>query len=179
MPTAALKKDETPAVTRTFNTLGLVGTLVEFDRTYGMLMHHLSSELELHQVRDLNATQAVLLWKIARCYETSGGARMNVTQLKDRGYYLGTNPFYNIKALQENGYIELLQEKNDRRTRIINLTDKALRAAEIVQKAFELVESKIDHCLADADRGSISPAVAKLNTTARSVLQGHILAMGT
>ena len=42
------------------------------------------------------------------------------------GYYCGTNTTYNLKTLQESGYIEYLKNEKDRRHKLVRLTTKGL-----------------------------------------------------
>ncbi len=54
--------------------------------------------LDVEGVRDLNAAQAVVSYHI-------GEDNLTVGELTNRGYYLGSNPFYNVRKVVEAYYL--------------------------------------------------------------------------
>ena len=49
---------------------------------------------------------------------------MTASELRTRGYYLGSNVSYNVKKLVELGYLHYVKSRIDRRTVRISLTEK-------------------------------------------------------
>lgn len=84
-----------------------------------LFLKQVSLQLKKRKVKDLNPVQAVILMKI-------GKQEISVGDLEHRGFYLGSNPHYNLEALVSNGYLDRFQEITDGRIRIIKATSKGL-----------------------------------------------------
>ena len=101
------------------------------ERLHRRFLDVLRAELVRLDIHDINAVQALLLANI-------GDEEVNVRELMNRGYYMGSNASYNLKKLVENDY--LIQEKSerDRRATLIRLSPKG---SELAQKISELEAS--------------------------------------
>ena len=93
--------------------------------------------LERHGERSLTGVQALLLYEIGET-ETPASA------LRARGAFAGTSMSYNVKKLQEGGYLLQSRSSDDRRTVRLKLTPsgKAVRAR--VQDLFEKQASALE-----------------------------------
>jgi len=93
--------------------------------------------LERHGERSLTGVQALLLYEIGET-ETPASA------LRARGAFAGTSMSYNVKKLQEGGYLLQSRSNDDRRTVRLKLTPsgKAVRAR--VQDLFEKQASALE-----------------------------------
>jgi DNA-binding MarR family transcriptional regulator len=87
-------------------------------------------------VDDINAVQALLLYNI-------GEAEVVVRDLKDRGYYHGSNVSYNIKKLTEFDYLEQERCSHDRRSIRLKLTDKGMRLCNGIRELQNRLAEKI------------------------------------
>lgn len=96
------------------------------ERLHRHFLDVLRSELRRMDVDDINAVQALLLFNI-------GENEVVIRDLKDRGYYQGSNVSYNIKKLTDYGYLSQERSPHDRRAVILRLTDKGLRLCEGVR----------------------------------------------
>ncbi len=98
------------------------------ERLHRRFLDVLRTELNLMDITDINAVQALLLANI-------GDEEINVRELMSRGYYQGSNASYNLKKLVEMGY--LLQEKSerDRRATMIKLSPKGLELVERIAQS--------------------------------------------
>lgn len=76
-------------------------------------------ELTRIGVRDINSVQALLLANI-------GEEEMTIRDLVERGYYQGSNVSYNVRKLQEMGYLVHERALHDKRSVSVRLTEKAL-----------------------------------------------------
>ncbi|GAA0594887.1 winged helix DNA-binding protein [Caenispirillum bisanense] len=95
-------------------------TIVQLvERLHRHFLDVLRAELRRMGVNDINAVQALLLSNI-------GDDDVVIRDLKDRGYYHGSNVSYNIKKLTEFGYIEQERAEHDRRAVQLKLTDKGM-----------------------------------------------------
>ncbi len=71
--------------------------------------------------------QALLLYNI-------GENEVVIRDLKDRGYYQGSNVSYNIKALTEANYLTQERSPHDRRSVRLRLTEKGFALCTAVRK---------------------------------------------
>jgi len=90
------------------------------ERMHRHFLDVLRTELRHMDVEDINAVQALLLYNI-------GEDEVVIRDLKDRGYYHGSNVSYNIKKLTEFDYLTQERCAHDRRSIRLKLTDKGLR----------------------------------------------------
>lgn len=95
------------------------------ERLHRHFLDVLRSELRKINIEDINAVQALLLYNI-------GEAEVVIRDLKDRGYYHGSNVSYNIKKLTEFGYITQERCSHDRRSIRLKLTEKGIELCGVV-----------------------------------------------
>ena len=103
-------------------------TLVE--RLHRRLLDVIKDEFERRGRDDVNSVQALLLYNI-------GDAELSASELRTRGYYLGSNVSYNVKKLVELGYLHHARSRIDRRSVRISLTESGQDIAETVAKLYE------------------------------------------
>lgn len=96
------------------------------ERLHRHFLDVLRTELRRLGIDDINAVQALLLYNI-------GENEVVIRDLKDRGYYQGSNVSYNIKSLTEYGYITQERSTHDRRSVRLKLTDKGLSLCAAVR----------------------------------------------
>ncbi|MBF0094342.1 MAG: MarR family transcriptional regulator [Alphaproteobacteria bacterium] len=96
------------------------------ERLHRLFLDVLRTELRRQGVDDINAVQALLLFNI-------GESEVVIRDLKDRGYYQGSNVSYNIKKLTEYGYLGQERAPHDRRAVVLRLTEKGLALCEGVR----------------------------------------------
>jgi DNA-binding MarR family transcriptional regulator len=89
------------------------------ERLHRHFLDVLRAELRRKGIEDVNAVQALLLYNI-------GENDVVIRDLKDRGYYQGSNVSYNIKGLTEYGYLTQERSPHDRRSVRLKLTDKGM-----------------------------------------------------
>lgn len=103
-------------------------TLVE--RLHRRLLDVIKDEFERRGRTDVNAVQALLLYNI-------GDKELTASELRTRGYYLGSNVSYNVKKLVEMGYLHHARSRVDRRSVRISLTERGREVHEIVAHLYE------------------------------------------
>lgn len=106
------------------------------ERLHRHFLDVLRSELRRRNVEDINAVQALLLYNI-------GEAEVVIRDLKDRGYYHGSNVSYNIKKLTEFGYIDQERCAHDRRSIRLKLTEKGLALCSGVADLQSHISAKV------------------------------------
>lgn len=110
------------------------------ERLHRHFLDVLRTELRRLGVEDINAVQALLLYNI-------GENEVVIRDLKDRGYYQGSNVSYNIKALTEYGYLMQERSPHDRRSVRLKLTDKGMDLCNAVRK----LQNDLATALGDGD----------------------------
>lgn len=103
-------------------------TLVE--RLHRRLLDVIKDEFERRGRDDVNSVQALLLYNI-------GDAELSASELRTRGYYLGSNVSYNVKKLVELGYLHHARSRIDRRSVRISLTEKGTEVHDIVKGVYD------------------------------------------
>jgi DNA-binding MarR family transcriptional regulator len=119
----ALRDNETeaspdiPAVVEYKRAISLV------ERLHRQLLDVVKHNLDKTGHEELTAVQALLIYNI-------GDAEWSAGELKTRGCYLGSNVSYNLKKLQELGYLASEKSSFDKRQTRVALTadGRALRA---------------------------------------------------
>jgi DNA-binding MarR family transcriptional regulator len=98
------------------------------ERLHRRFLDVLRTELARMEINDINAVQCLLLSNI-------GEEEINVRNLMEKGYYLGSNASYNIKKLVEAEYLIQERSPHDRRSTILKLSDKGLLLCRAIRKA--------------------------------------------
>lgn len=100
------------------------------ERLHRRLLDVIKDEFDRRGNQELNSTQALLLFNI-------GDREMTASELRTRGYYLGSNVSYNVKKLVELGYLHYVKSRVDRRTVRISLTEKGRDIQNIIGMLYE------------------------------------------
>ena len=96
------------------------------ERAHRRFLDVVKDELDRLGRDEVNNVQAVLLHNV-------GEEELTPSELKSRGYYLGSNVSYNLKKLNELGYLQQRRSTRDRRTVRITVTEKGAEIAQIVE----------------------------------------------
>jgi len=145
--------DETPQA-RTKATY--LDCLALIERLHRRLLDVLKDHLERGGWADVNPVQALLVYNIGEHEMTAG-------ELKNRGYYQGSNVSYNLKKLVEMGYLHHNPAQHDRRAVRISLTDRGRQLRDAIDAMYD------EHLQAMASHGAMSEEdIASL----RSALRG-------
>ena len=108
---------------------GYLETLALIERLHRLLLDVIKDEFERVGRFDINSVQALLLFNIGSKVMTAG-------ELKNRGYYQGSNVSYNLKKLVELGYIDHQRCDIDRRSVRVRLTEKGMQIHRMVADLF-------------------------------------------
>ncbi len=100
------------------------------ERLHRRLLDVIKDEFERRDREDVNSVQALLLYNI-------GDKELTASELRTKGYYLGSNVSYNVKKLVEAGFLHHARSKTDRRSVRISLTDKGRAIHDIIQGLYE------------------------------------------
>jgi DNA-binding MarR family transcriptional regulator len=138
-----------------------LSTIVLLERMHRQFLEVIKSELEAHDIRDINNVQWLILYNI-------GGDELTVGELTLRGYYLGPNVSYNVKKMTEHGYLHQERSFHDRRSVRVRLTEKGLELSRLLEGMFERhVETIADNI----DEEKLSEANEALRDVERFWLQ--------
>jgi DNA-binding MarR family transcriptional regulator len=97
------------------------------ERMHRHFLDVLRVELRKLGIEDINSVQALLLFNI-------GEEEVVIRDLKDRGYYHGSNVSYNVKKLTEFGYLEQERSTHDRRSVRLRLSEKGVTLCNAIRK---------------------------------------------
>ena len=100
------------------------------ERLHRRLLDVIKDEFERRGRDDVNSVQALLLYNI-------GDKELTASELRTRGYYLGSNVSYNVKKLVEAGYLHHARSRIDRRSVRISLTETGGEIHKIVKGLYE------------------------------------------
>src|SRR3569833_3022347 len=100
------------------------------DRLHRRLLDVIKDEFERRGRDDVNSAQALLRYNI-------GDKELTASELRTRGYYLGSNVSYNVKKLVEMGYLHHARSRVDRRAVRISLTSKVRQVHDVVRDLFD------------------------------------------
>lgn len=87
-------------------------------------------DLERSGERNLTGVQALLLYEI-------GDEDVPASALRARGAFAGTSLSYNVKKLQEGGYLNQVRSEADKRTVHLSLTPRGLKVRDRVSSLFD------------------------------------------
>ncbi len=99
-------------------------------RLHRRLLDVIKDEFDRRDRGDVNAVQALLLYNI-------GDKELSASELRTRGYYLGSNVSYNVKKLVDMGYLHHARSRLDRRSVRISLTPKGREVHDIVAQLYD------------------------------------------
>jgi len=136
---------------------GYLETLALIERLHRLLLDVIKDEFERIGKFDINSVQALLLFNIGNKVMTAG-------ELKNRGYYQGSNVSYNLKKLVELGYIHHQRCDVDRRSVRVKLTEKGMEVHQMIASLFQRHSDE----LGSADRLR-SDGIEGMNDDLRSV----------
>ena len=100
------------------------------ERLHRRLLDVIKDEFERRGRDDVNSVQALLLYNI-------GDKELTASELRTRGYYLGSNVSYNVKKLVEMGYLHYARSRVDRRSVRISLTDRGQQVHNVVKALYD------------------------------------------
>ena len=103
-------------------------TLVE--RLHRRLLDVIKDEFDRRGRADINSVQAFLLYNI-------GEQELAASELRTRGYYLGSNVSYNLHKLVETGFLHHQRSSMDRRSVRIKLTNTGHEVRRIMDGLYQ------------------------------------------
>jgi len=124
------------------------------ERAHRRFLDVVKDELDRLGRDEVNNVQAVLLHNL-------GDEELTPSELKARGYYLGSNVSYNLKKLNELGYLVQRRSTRDRRTVRISVTEKGAEVAALVEGLIDRQMRSLGP-IAGVDREALEAAMATL-----------------
>ncbi len=100
------------------------------ERLHRLYLEVIRCELDNLRIEDINNVQALVLYNL-------GGEQISIGDLTTRGCYLGSNVTYNLKKMIQNGYVEHISSKHDKRSYLIKLSDKGLALSKKLDAAID------------------------------------------
>lgn len=136
------------------------------ERLHRRMLDIVKNRLDSVGMNDINSVQALLLYNI-------GDNEMTAGDLRNRGYYLGSNVSYNLKKLVESGYIRQERSEHDRRALRIWLSDEGMKVCNLVGELFDenLDMVKDKNIFEDEDISGLRNSLRKLESFWTDVLR--------
>lgn len=127
------------------------------ERLHRRLLDVIKDEFDRRGRDDVNSVQALLLHNI-------GDKELTASELRKRGYYLGSNVSYNVKKLVEMGYLHHTRSRVDRRSVRISLTEKGRQVHQIVKGVYGKHVSTVEQIggVSQDDFERLNSALARL-----------------
>ncbi|MBX9934763.1 MAG: winged helix DNA-binding protein [Methylobacterium sp.] len=149
--------DSNPSADSATSTGSYLEALHLVERLHRRLLDVIKDEFERRDREDVNSVQALLLYNI-------GDKELTASELRTKGYYLGSNVSYNVKKLVEAGYLHHARSKTDRRSVRISLTDKGRQVHDIIQALYDKHARTIQPIggISDDDFGRLNVALSRL-----------------
>ena len=134
----------------------LIENILFIERLHRRFLDVIKAELDRLRVDDINNVQTLILYNIS-------SERMTISELTNRGYYLGSNVSYNIKKLVENGYLVQEKSPHDKRAVRIRLSEKGLELTGKIDAFLERSVSVMrDMGVKDQELGDTSKVLRKV-----------------
>ena len=150
-------KEQVPSVDESQVRTPYLDALHLVERLHRRLLDVIKDEFERRGRDDVNSVQALLLYNI-------GDKELTASELRTRGYYLGSNVSYNVKKLVEMEYLHHARSRVDRRAVRISLTEKGRQVHEIVKSLYDKHARTIQPIggIADEDFQRMNQALTRL-----------------
>ncbi len=129
------------------------------ERLHRRLLDVVRDEMDREGRADLNAVQALLLYNI-------GDSELSASELRKRGYYLGSNVSYNVKKLVEAGFLHHQRSTVDRRAVRISLTEKGREVRDMVEALYSRHLKSVDK-VGEIDSGRFDDLIGALEKLER------------
>ena len=124
--------------------------VLQVGRLNHMLNETIRDELRRLGIKDINAGQALLLFKLGDRFVRSG-------DFLEQGVYSGTNPNYNFRNLMKMGYLLRQDSDHDRRSYEVYLSPKGKQIRDRIMDLFLRQEAMINAELeVPPDQGSVN-----------------------
>jgi len=107
------------------------------ERMHRLFLDVLRTELRRQGIEDINPVQALLLRNI-------GSDELIISDIKERGYYHGSNVSYNVKGLVEAGYLSQERSARDKRAFKLSLTAKGTALVAALDEFEGAIETGYD-----------------------------------
>lgn len=105
-------------------------TVSLIERLHRLYLEVIKCELDNLRVEDINNVQALVLYNL-------GGEQISIGELTSRGCYLGSNVSYNLKKMVQNGYVDQMSSKHDKRSCMIRLSNKGMTLCKKIDAALD------------------------------------------
>ena len=128
-----------PAIAEATDTVAdsFLKSLSLLEQAHRRLHDVVKDDLERSGERSLTGVQALLLYEI-------GEAETPASALRARGAFAGTSLSYNVKKLQEGGYLNQRRSDDDKRAVRLSLTERGLKVRARVAALFEKQASALE-----------------------------------
>ena len=101
----------------------------QVERMHRLLLDVIKDEFMRLRIIEINPVQGLLLFNV-------GSSEVSAGELRQRGYYQGSNVSYNLKKLVESGYMSYQRSDEDKRSVRVQLSEKGTEIHNIIKGLF-------------------------------------------
>ena len=112
------------------------------EMAYRTFLDLIKNELDSAGIIDINPIQAFVLLNI-------NDNKITMGDIIQKGYYAGSNASYNLKKMNQNGYIHQAQSTYDKRTQFVNITDKGKSLLDLLNSKIQEHASSLENSIKD------------------------------
>lgn len=142
-----------------------IENILFIERLHRRFLDVVKAELDHLQIDDINNVQTLILYNINQ-------DRMTISELTNRGYYLGSNVSYNIKKLVENDYLIQERSPHDKRAVRIKLSEKGLKLCASIDGFMERsIEGFVDSGLTEEGLGNTNKTLRQIERLLADLLR--------
>ncbi len=155
---ATIRRSEPDTSVTTAIGKAYLESLSMIEKLHRRLLDVIKDEFERRGRDDVNSVQALLLYNI-------GDNDVTASELRSRGYYIGSNVSYNVKKLVELGYLTHQRSKADRRSVRIALAPKGKEIHAVVAELYAKHISTLEQIggITTQDFDVLNQALARLD----------------
>ncbi len=142
-----------------------IENILFIERLHRRFLDVIKAELDRLGVDDINNVQTLILYNINQ-------DKMTISELTNRGYYLGSNVSYNIKKLVESEYLLQERSQHDKRAVKIRLSEKGLALCAKVEGFLEKSLGNLKETgVSESDLSDISKSLRKIERFLSELLE--------
>lgn len=114
-----------------------IEAILLIERLHRRFLDVVKTELDRLKISDVNNVQTLILHNIS-------DEELTISELTNRGYYLGSNVSYNVKKLVESEYLVQTPSVHDKRSTKVKLSPKGLELCRTIDELYDRNVSDLD-----------------------------------
>jgi len=130
-------------------TPAYLATVSLIERLYRQFLDVVKDDLDWLEVDDINNVQCMILYYI-------GNDELTVGELRQRGFYMGSNVTYNLRKMIEVGYVTQQRSPRDKRSVLVRLSASGLELVQRLATVFDAHSAQLANELGENDLTNVN-----------------------